>query len=131
METYQQFQKPPLSPPAIVFPIVWTILFILMGISAYQIYVSDLDCRRPALIVFGVPDVAARKDHIAMMMDCTSLCKEAACLMSSNSKHVKEICQLCATVCDECSTGCAQFKDDHCQKCAAECKKCADLCRSM
>jgi benzodiazapine receptor len=54
METYQQFQKPPLSPPAIVFPIVWTILFILMGISAYQIYVSGLDCRRPALIVFGV-----------------------------------------------------------------------------
>jgi benzodiazapine receptor len=54
METYQQFQKPPLSPPAILFPIVWTILFILMGISAYEIYESDTDCRKPALIVFGV-----------------------------------------------------------------------------
>ena len=29
--------KPPLSPPAIVFPIVWTILYALMGISAARI----------------------------------------------------------------------------------------------
>ena len=27
--------KPPLSPPGIVFPIVWTILYILMGISYF------------------------------------------------------------------------------------------------
>jgi benzodiazapine receptor len=54
MEVYNEFQKPPLSPPAIVFPIVWTILYIIMGISAYQIYESDLECRRSALIVFGV-----------------------------------------------------------------------------
>ena len=29
--------KPPLSPPALVFPIVWTILYALMGISAARI----------------------------------------------------------------------------------------------
>lgn len=34
-------QKPPLSPPAIVFPIVWAILYALMGISAARIYLSD------------------------------------------------------------------------------------------
>ncbi len=33
--------KPPLSPPAIVFPIVWVILYALMGIGAAQIYLSD------------------------------------------------------------------------------------------
>ena len=33
--------KPPLSPPAFLFPIVWTILYILMGISAYLIIKSD------------------------------------------------------------------------------------------
>lgn len=33
--------KPPLSPPAIVFPIVWTILFILMGISIYIVSESN------------------------------------------------------------------------------------------
>ena len=29
---------PPLSPPAFLFPIVWTILFILMGVSAARIF---------------------------------------------------------------------------------------------
>ncbi len=30
---YNSLQKPILSPPSIVFPIAWTILYILMGIS--------------------------------------------------------------------------------------------------
>ena len=30
---YNILQKPPLAPPGAVFPIVWTILYILMGIS--------------------------------------------------------------------------------------------------
>ena len=30
---YSQLKQPPLSPPSIAFPIVWTILYILMGIS--------------------------------------------------------------------------------------------------
>ena len=32
--------KPPLSPPAILFPIVWTILYALMGIGAARVYQS-------------------------------------------------------------------------------------------
>ena len=32
---YRDMVKPPLSPPGIVFPIVWTILYILMGISYF------------------------------------------------------------------------------------------------
>ena len=32
--------KPPLSPPAILFPIVWTVLYALMGISAARIYLA-------------------------------------------------------------------------------------------
>lgn len=30
---YEVLQKPPLAPPGIVFPIAWTILYILMGVS--------------------------------------------------------------------------------------------------
>lgn len=30
---YNSLQKPPLSPTSILFPIVWTILYVLMGIS--------------------------------------------------------------------------------------------------
>ena len=33
--------QPPLSPPAIVFPIVWTILYALMGIGAARIWLSE------------------------------------------------------------------------------------------
>jgi len=34
MSVYDEIIKPPLAPPPILFPIVWTILYILMGISA-------------------------------------------------------------------------------------------------
>ena len=34
--------QPPLSPPAIVFPIVWTILYALMGIGAARVYLADM-----------------------------------------------------------------------------------------
>lgn len=32
--------KPPLSPPSMVFPIVWTVLFALMGVGAARISMS-------------------------------------------------------------------------------------------
>lgn len=38
MEAFDALVKPPLSPPSFIFPVVWTILFILMGISAGMIY---------------------------------------------------------------------------------------------
>ena len=42
MSIYDDILTPPLSPPSIVFPIVWTVLFTLMGISAAMIYNSDV-----------------------------------------------------------------------------------------
>lgn len=41
MREFETLNQPPLSPPDWLFPIVWTILYILMGISAYLIKVSD------------------------------------------------------------------------------------------
>ena len=41
MMDFALLEKPPLSPPAWLFPVVWTILYILMGISSYLIKVSD------------------------------------------------------------------------------------------
>jgi len=32
---YSSLNKPPLSPPGVLFPIVWTILYILMGIAFF------------------------------------------------------------------------------------------------
>lgn len=40
MDIYSQINKPPLAPPAILFPIVWTILYILMGISSGRVWIK-------------------------------------------------------------------------------------------
>ncbi|MBQ7288243.1 MAG: tryptophan-rich sensory protein [Clostridia bacterium] len=45
MKDYAALNKPPLTPPGVVFPIVWTILFTLMGISAYLVFESLSDRR--------------------------------------------------------------------------------------
>ena len=54
MDIYKYLDKPLFAPPSIVFPIVWTILFILMGISSYLIYESDGDNKSKALLVYGI-----------------------------------------------------------------------------
>ena len=47
--------QPPLSPPSIVFPIVWAILFALMGIGAARVYLAPASNNRSrALLVFLV-----------------------------------------------------------------------------
>lgn len=53
---YQQtVVRPPLSPPAIVFPIVWSILFALMGIGAARVYLSPASgVRSRGLLLFFV-----------------------------------------------------------------------------
>ena len=40
-EWYPTLRKPPLTPPNIVFPIAWGILYLCMGISAGLIYLSS------------------------------------------------------------------------------------------
>lgn len=45
--------QPPLSPPAFLFPIVWSILYALMGFGAARIYLSpDTPVRSKGLNVF-------------------------------------------------------------------------------
>lgn len=37
MQSYSELAQPPFSPPGIVFPIAWTALYLLMGISSYLV----------------------------------------------------------------------------------------------
>lgn len=53
MEAFESLQKPSLSPPAAAFPIVWTILYILMGYSAALIWLSRDSERGNALFLWG------------------------------------------------------------------------------
>ena len=51
---FDSINKPEFTPPGIVFPIVWTILYILMGISSYFIYQSNNKDKENALIIYGI-----------------------------------------------------------------------------
>ena len=53
MESFEALNKPPLSPPGWLFPVVWTVLFVLMGIASYLAAVSG-GPNRTALAVYGV-----------------------------------------------------------------------------
>lgn len=45
-------QKPPLSPPAIVFPIVWSVLYALMGFGAARIWLKPKSSARQKALGF-------------------------------------------------------------------------------
>lgn len=42
-DLYSEIVTPPLAPPGWLFPVVWTVLYILMGISAAIIYTNNTD----------------------------------------------------------------------------------------
>ena len=55
MADYSQLNRPPFSPPGWVFPVVWTILYVLMGWASYRVLVADVPAaqKRNALLFYG------------------------------------------------------------------------------
>lgn len=51
---YSSLNKPAFSPPPFLFSIVWTILYILMGISSYIIYISNSPNKSTALKIYAL-----------------------------------------------------------------------------
>lgn len=56
MDIYGTLNSPPLSPPGVVFPIVWSILYTLMGIALYIVRNTsgDLDVKKKGYWIFGI-----------------------------------------------------------------------------
>ena len=54
--SYEAMYKPLLSPPGWVFPVVWTLLYLLMGYASYLVYTSEASMprKRRALTVYAV-----------------------------------------------------------------------------
>lgn len=51
-KAYSALLQPPLAPPGWLFPVVWTILYILMGVSAYLVYECDTEEKYIGLAVY-------------------------------------------------------------------------------
>lgn len=52
---FDSMKKPPLSPPGMIFPIVWTILYLLMGIALYMVITANVSQPKLwAVIAFAV-----------------------------------------------------------------------------
>lgn len=53
---YENLNRPWFSPPSWVFSVVWTVLYILMGVAAYRIYLryKGGDKAKGALLLYGL-----------------------------------------------------------------------------
>ena len=49
---YQSANRPALAPPTWLFPVVWSVLYVLMGISAYIIGESNSDMKSSAKRIY-------------------------------------------------------------------------------
>lgn len=54
MRDFAAVRQPRLAPPAWLFPVVWTLLYLLMGLAAYLVLTGG-NCRqrREAMVVYG------------------------------------------------------------------------------
>lgn len=54
-DLYGQLEQPPLSPPGWIFPVVWTVLYLLMGYASYRVWTVPAreDLKRRALTLYG------------------------------------------------------------------------------
>ncbi len=56
MGTFASLEKPFLAPPTWLFPVAWTVLYVLMGIASYRIWtaITTVDKRNRALALYGI-----------------------------------------------------------------------------
>ena len=54
MSLFDNIKKPVFAPSAILFPMAWGILYILMGISSYLVYESDSEYKKTGLIFYAI-----------------------------------------------------------------------------
>ena len=56
MDLFGALNKPPLSPPAWLFPVVWTALYVLMGIASYLVIEARAGQEQTtrAIVLYGV-----------------------------------------------------------------------------
>jgi hypothetical protein len=64
-------------------------------------------------------------------LDCAAICRLVAELIARDSRFIREMYLVCASVCDATAAECEKQATEHCQVCAETCRNCADECRRM
>lgn len=55
MDLYTEIEQPALAPPGWLFPVVWTVLYVLMGIALYLVVITRTrEDKRNTVVSFGV-----------------------------------------------------------------------------
>lgn len=61
MEKFGELNQPPLAPPAWLFPVAWSILYVLMGVATFLIFLAfakgkknEKAIAKCALIIYGI-----------------------------------------------------------------------------
>ena len=54
MDIYKSIRLPPLAPPGWIFPVVWTVLYALMGYSSWLCRLAPPKKRTPAFLLYAV-----------------------------------------------------------------------------
>jgi len=54
MQAQQLLNKPPFMPPQWAFPVVWSILYFIMGITSTEVYYSHAQRRDRALLLYAI-----------------------------------------------------------------------------
>lgn len=54
MEGFDALRQPPLSPPMWLFPVMWTLLFLMMGLASWLVLREERKRRDGALTVYGI-----------------------------------------------------------------------------
>jgi hypothetical protein len=89
-------------------------------------------CNHCASSCLQEKDVDSMARCIRLDMECATICRTAAELMTMGSQHANAICQICADICQACMEECEKHTAmDHCRQCATACRTCAEECLSM
>ncbi len=56
MRDFDKLNKPPFSPPGWLFPVAWTVLYLLMGLASYLVLTSGKSPKviKRAIILYGI-----------------------------------------------------------------------------
>ena len=68
--------------------------------------------------------------HIALLMDCASICSLNTTFLLRESEFSEEVMELCAEVCDTCADSCDELEGEEMERCAKACRECAEACRA-